>query len=147
MKRKLLVIFFIAIFLTIIIYKETPKKINILYIGEIDYLEKINYKKYDRFLYDNITFKELTNSIKNNDYIIFKNKKIYLNQLISKSSLIIIGANNIEYNKYCLNKELNIDLYKKKNNAYKKEISKKISKISSSKIIFLDNYCKNQNRN
>ena len=147
MKRKLLVIFFIAIILTIIIYKITPKEKIILYIGEIDFLNNIKYKKYNRFLYDNITYKELTNSIKNNDFIIYKNQKIYLNQLISKSSLIIIGANNIEYNKYCNNKNLNIDLYNKNINNYKNKINKKIKKISSAKILFLDNYCKNQNIN
>ena len=125
MKRKLLVIFFIAIISTLFIYKIKPKEKNILFIGEIDYINKLEYKKYNRFLYDNITYKELTNSIKNNDFIIYKNQKIYLNQLISKSSLIIIGANNIEYNKYCNNKNLNIDLYNKNINNYKNKINKK----------------------
>lgn len=141
MKRILLVIFFIAIIFSIIIYNNKPTREKILFIGEKEYLENIRYNKYDKFLYDNINYKELINSIKNNDYIIIKNRKIYLNQLISDSDIILIGVNNIEYNKKCNNKNFNKEQYDKKLNIDKKYLINLIKKISYSKIIIIDNYC------
>ena len=141
MKRILLVIFFIAIIFSIIIYNNKPTREKILFIGEKEYLENIRYKKYDKFLYDNINYKELINSIKNNDYIIIKNRKIYLNQLISDADIVLIGVNNIEYNKKCNNKNFNREQYDKKLNIDKKYLINLIKKISYSKIIIIDNYC------
>lgn len=141
MKRILLVIFFIAIIFSIIIYNNKPTREKILFIGEKEYLENIRYNKYEKFLYDNINYKELINSIKNNDYIIIKNRKIYLNQLISDSDIILIGVNNIEYNKKCNNKNFNKEQYDKKLNIDKKYLINLIKKISYSKIIIIDNYC------
>lgn len=141
MKRILLVIFFIAIIFSIIIYNNKPTREKILFIGEKEYLENIRYNKYDKFLYDNINYKELINSIKNNDYIIIKNRKIYLNQLISDADIILIGVNNIEYNKKCNNKKFNREQYDKKLNIDKKYLINLIKKISYSKIIIIDNYC------
>lgn len=141
MKRILLVIFFIAIIFSIIIYNNKPTREKILFIGEKEYLENIRYNKYDKFLYDNINYKELINSIKNNDYIIIKNRKIYLNQLISDADIVLIGVNNIEYNKKCNNKNFNREQYDKKLNIDKKYLINLIKKISYSKIIIIDNYC------
>ena len=141
MKRILLVIFFIAIIFSIIIYNNKPTREKILFIGEKEYLENIRYNIYDKFLYDNINYKELINSIKNNDYIIIKNRKIYLNQLISDADIILIGVNNIEYNKKCNNKNFNREQYDKKLNIDKKYLINLIKKISYSKIIIIDNYC------
>lgn len=141
MKRILLVIFFIAIIFSIIIYNNKPTREKILFIGEKEYLEIIRYNKYDKFLYDNINYKELINSIKNNDYIIIKNRKIYLNQLISDADIVLIGVNNIEYNKKCNNKNFNREQYDKKLNIDKKYLINLIKKISYSKIIIIDNYC------
>ncbi len=145
MKRKLLVIFFIAVISSLLIYKNKQSEENILYIGEREYLDEINYKKYDKFLYDNITYKELINSIKNNDYITVKNKKIYLNQLISNADIIIIGANNIEYNKNCNNERLNMNYYNKKIENNKHELTKLLNKITASKIEILKNTCQKKN--
>ena len=141
MKRILLVIFFIAIIFSIIIYNNKPTREKILFIGEKEYLENIRYNIYDKFLYDNINYKELINSIKNNDYIIIKNRKIYLNQLISDADIVLIGVNNIEYNKKCNNKNFNREQYDKKLNIDKKYLINLIKKISYSKIIIIDNYC------
>ena len=141
MKRILLVIFFIAIIFSIIIYNNKPTREKILFIGEKEYLENNRYNKSDKFLYDNINYKELINSIKNNDYIIIKNRKIYLNQLISDADIVLIGVNNIEYNKKCNNKNFNREQYDKKLNIDKKYLINLIKKISYSKIIIIDNYC------
>ena len=141
MKKILLVIFFFALISSIMIYKNRPIKEKVLFIGEKEYLKDINYDKYDVFLYDNITFKQLINSIKNNDYIIIKNKKVYLNQLLANSNKILIGVNNIEYNKKCNNKEINIQTYNNRIELYKKELLNILEKMSYSKIIIMDNYC------
>ena len=113
MKRKLLVIFFIAIISSLFIYKFSPKRKEVLYIGEKEYLNDIKYSNFKKYLYDNITYKELINSIDNNDYIVLKNRRVYLNQLLSDSDLIIIGANNIEYNKRCNQKNTNKKYYQR----------------------------------
>jgi hypothetical protein len=76
MKIKLLVIFFFVSIISILIFKYYEKEEeNILYIGEKKYLNSINYNYYNLFLYDNITYKELINRIKDNDYIISKIKE------------------------------------------------------------------------
>ena len=146
MKRKLLVIFFIAIIISLLIYNKYENKENkVLYIGEKDYIGNINYN--DKFLYDNITFKQLLNSIKNNDYYILKNKKIFLNQLIKDSNIIIINANNVEYNKKCNKNSNNNDYYQYYLEKNKKELINTLKKITSAKINILDNNCKNKSLN
>ena len=139
MKNKLLVIFFIAIFFSILIYFCFKKENNkILLLGEYSNINNINRENVTTFLYDNITYKELINAIKNNDYIIVKNKKVYLNQLINSSSKIIIFANNNEYIKRC-NK--NNDKYLITLEKYKNNLRKIISKISNAEVIFISNSC------
>ena len=55
--------------------------------------------------------------------------------------IILIGVNNIEYNKKCNNKNFNREQYDKKLNIDKKYLINLIKKISYSKIIIIDNYC------
>ena len=133
MKKKILVIFLFAIIISLSIYKCSFKKIEkILVVGE----EKLSLKNnnIDYFLYDNITYKELINSIKLNDYITIKNNKKYLNQLINSSSTIYITANKST----CI----------KRNNLNDIEISNLqkliniIKKISFADVIII-NYCNN----
>ena len=148
MKIKILVIFILSILLTIVIYYLTIDKTkNILYIGETNNI--INYKDYEinTFLYDNITYKELIKSIKNNDNIVIKNKKIYLNQLVNKADFIIISINNIEYNKKCKKEGYIINKYNKLINNYKIELISVIKKISSGKVIIVENNCDNNRNN
>ena len=150
MKKILLVIFFFAIILSIIIYKLNVKENNnLLVLGDNyllykknSYIDKIDDKyKISAFTYDNITYKELINCIKSNDYIIVKNKKIYLNQLIASANIIIINANNKEYDNKCkknkrIQEQYNIQLEKEMNN-----LSNIIKKISSAKVIIIKNSC------
>ena len=133
--KKILVIFLFATISIFLIYKTCFKKNNnILIVGE----ENINLdsKKFliNTFLYDDITYKELNKCIKNNDYIIIKDKKVYLNQLISKSKYIIITANKKE----CSRKLKLSD----KNKEQLKKLLETIKKISNSEI-FIINYCHN----
>jgi len=142
MKNKLLVIFFISVFFSILIYNCFHKTNNsILLIGEYnDILLSNKNKNLKTFLYDEITYKELVNSIKNNDYIIVKNKKVYLNQLINNSSYIIVYANNNEYVKKCKNNKIT-ENYKKRLEYNKMELENIIKKISSKNIAFVTNDC------
>ena len=139
MKNNLLVIFFIAVFFSIIIYFCFKKENNkILLLGEYNNIDNISNRNITTFLYDNITYKELINSIKNNDYIIVKNKKVYLNQLISSSSKIIIFAGNNEYIKRC--NKFN-DKYLSYLEKYKSDLKNIINKISDAEVIFINNSC------
>lgn len=153
MKRKLLVIFFLSLIVSFIIYKVTlkPSK-NILFFGEnylikssksyLDYLYEKNYK-INTFTYDNITYKDMLKKIKSNDYIIVKNKKIYLNQLISSSDYLIINANNKEYFNKCKKSKNIISNYNDFINNDINDLYNLIKKISKCKIIVISNYCKN----
>ena len=49
------------------------------------------------FTNDNETYNDIINNIKNNYYIYEKGKKVYLNQKITESDLIILNANNDNY--------------------------------------------------
>ena len=132
MKKILLVIFSFAIVICLIIYKSSiNNKNSILLLGE--YLQ-IDNNNINTFLYNNITYKELINSIKSNDFIIIKNKKVYLNQLIYKSNMIIINANNKEYEKRC--KKGNIYNYNYFTNNNLEHLINIIKRISNSKILF-----------
>ena len=86
MKKILLVIFSLSIIICFIIYSITKRnESNILIVGEINNIFneiKTNKKNINMFLYNKIDYKELKSAIKNNDYIIIKKKKIYLNQLL-----------------------------------------------------------------
>ncbi len=143
MKKIILVIFFFAIIMTIIIYNLfSNKKENILIISEsnyINYIDDFNDYNIKIYKFDNITYKEMINVIKSNDYIKIKNKKIYLNQLIASSDYIIFNINNNEYERNC-KKKYSL-YYSNRLNNYKKELNKILNKMSNSKILYLNNNC------
>lgn len=158
-KNKLLVIFFLSCFFSYIIYNYTlEKRINILVLGD-NYLLNNKYKTYDKYLSDkyynlnslnklftseNSTYKDIINNIKSNYYVYSKNKKIYLNPLITSADVIIVNANNEKYFEKCVKgkniiKNYNNDLIKDID-----ELKKLINKISPAKVIVISNYCYNQ---
>lgn len=159
MKIKILVIFFLALILSFIIYNVTlNNRKSILILGDNHLLDS-NYKTYDKYLYDDLkddivffnelftdenkTYKDIINDIKNNKYVISKNKNIYLNQLISKANIIILNANNSEYFKKCNKSKSIIEEYNKKISNDIDSLIRIINKISTSKIIVIGNYCLN----
>ena len=138
-KIKLIVIFFFAIISILIIYIfRCPKANNILILGEnIDfYNDNYNIRKY---LYDNITYKELINCIKTDEKIIIKNKEVSLNELIANTDYLIINANNVEYLKRCNNKVS--EYYENIINNDKKKLILLLKRITIAKIIIIDNTC------
>lgn len=155
MKNKILVIFFIALIFSVIIYKiNINNKKNILILGDKYYLSS-NYKTYDHFLRDkyynvNIlltdetdTYSKIKEKIINNYSITIKNKKMYLSQEISKANYIIISANNSNYMEKCnKSKKVSYNYIKKINNDIN-DLIYIINKISTSKIIIIDNSCSN----
>lgn len=159
MKIKILVIFFLALIMSFIIYNVTlNNRKSILILGDNHLLDS-NYKTYDKYLYDDLkdnvvffnelfteegkTYKDIINDIKDNKYVVFKNKNIYLNQLISKANIIILNANNSEYFKKCNKSKSIIKEYNKKISNDIDSLIKIINKISTSKIIVIGNYCLN----
>lgn len=155
MKNKILVIFFIALIFSVIIYKiNINNKKNILILGDKYYLSS-NYKTYDYFLRDkyynvNIlltdetdTYSKIKEKIISNYSITIKNKKMYLSQEISKANYIIISANNSNYMEKCnKSKKVSYNYIKKINNDIN-DLINIINKISTSKIIIIDNSCSN----
>ena len=159
MKIKILVIFFLALIMSFIIYNVTlNNRKSILILGDNHLLDS-NYKTYDKYLYDDLkdnvvffnelfteegkTYKDIINDIKDNKYVVFKNKNVYLNQLISKANIIILNANNSEYFKKCNKSKSIIKEYNKKISNDIDSLIKIINKISTSKIIVIGNYCLN----
>ena len=132
--NKILVIFSFGIIMSFIIYKITYKENNNLLIitddiKNIEYINnRINGYNIMNYTYESINYKELEKCILNNDYIIIKDKKVYLNQLIAKSKIVII----------------NINKSNKCNNNYKNKLLKTINRFSSSKIIIIDKVCDNK---
>jgi len=158
--KKILIIFLVSLIFTFIIYKiNYKKKINVTLIGDnnikslsienyISYLNKDSSidKVNDIFTFDYKNYKNIKEDIKNNKYIYYKDKKVYLNQQLSDSEIIILNANNDEYLSKCkksnrILKEYNYKIYKDT-----KEVVELINKISNSKIIILGNYCSNYNK-
>lgn len=155
MKNKILVIFLIALIFSILIYKITiSSKINILILGDKYFLNS-NFKTYDTFLKDkyynvnnllteeNDTYKNIEDKIKSNYSIKIKNKKMYLSQEISKANYIIVSANNKQYNEKCNKSKKITNYYINKTNTEINSLIYIINKISSSKIIIMDNSCSN----
>lgn len=159
MKIKILVIFFLALIMSFIIYNVTlNNRKSILILGDNHLLDS-SYKTYDKYLYDDLkddvvffnelfteegkTYKDIINDIKDNKYVISKNKNVYLNQLISKANIIILNANNSEYFKKCNKSKSIIEEYNKKISNDIDSLIKIINKISTSKIIVIGNYCLN----
>lgn len=153
MKKKLLVIFFLLCIILAFIYnKYKYDKINVLLLGDSQIINsKHNYLEYfddkykiNTFLFDNITYNELYKSIKNNNKKVIKNKDVYLNQLISKSNMIIINANNNEYFNKCKKSNNIINNYNEILSESINQLVNLIKKISKSKVIVIGNYCKNK---
>lgn len=152
MKKKILVIFFIALILSIIIYNIFNNKIkNILLISDNNEINDIILNKYKEdynvnlYTYNNITYKELIDNIKNNDSKIVKNEKIYLNQLISSADIIIINVNNNEYFNKCKKSNNIIENYDRILSMNINDLDYILKKISHAKIYIVGNYCKNKN--
>ena len=160
-KNNILVIFFLSCFLSFIIYKyNVDHRISVLILGDNKLLNS-KYKTYDTYLKDylsfkmdfvdssfvseNKTYKDLINNIKNNYYVVSKNKRIYLNQMISKSDYIILNANNNEYLDKCNKSTKIIENYDNKIENEIFSLIEIINKISTAKIIVISNYCKNHN--
>ena len=125
--KKILVIFLLSTISTIIIYNSYyDKKENILIICDNNYILDEKIVKNNNILfykYDNVNYKELINSIKSNEGYISKRKKIYLNQLISKTDYlyIIISSSG----------KCNTDIYKN-------QLISIIKRISNSKITIIN---------
>ncbi|MBR4178069.1 MAG: hypothetical protein IKR57_01815 [Bacilli bacterium] len=145
-KIKLLVIFFFAIFFAIFIYKYTYNESkNVLLLGENIKIDASSYKL-KKYLYNNITYKELIKCIKNDEKIVMKNKNISLNELIASSDYLILNVNNVEYLKKC--NDLKINNYYKSNILKEKELLLKLlKKITTAKIIIIDNTCEKKEYN
>ena len=141
--KKILAVFFLAVVLSFIIYKITYKENDyILIIGENDnytqtIIKDLSNNKIQTFLYDNITYKELIKAIKNNDYVIIKDKKIYLNQLIASSKNIIIYAGNKDY----CNRNKITSTYKNNRERDILELKELINKFSSASVNVIENKC------
>ena len=163
MKIKILVIFFLALIFSFIIYDVTlTNRKSILMLGD-NHLTNNEYKTYDKYLYDDLkndvvffnelftlyknNYKDIINDIKNNKYVVSKNKKIYLNQLISKSNIIILNANNEEYFNKCNKSDSILKEYDKKIYDDLNNLINVINKISTAKIIIIGNYCINKDNN
>ncbi len=163
MKIKILVIFFLALIFSFIIYDVTlTNRKSILMLGD-NHLTNNEYKTYDKYLYDDLkndvvffnelftldknNYKDILNDIKNNKYVVSKNKKIYLNQLISKSNIIILNANNEEYFNKCNKSDSILKEYDKKIYDDLNNLINVINKISTAKIIIIGNYCINKDNN
>ena len=159
-KNKLLVIFFLSCLLSYIIYNYTiNNRINVLVLGD-NHLINSKYKTYDKYLLDkyynindfnklfttdNGTYKDIINNIKNNYFIYEKGKKVYLNQKITESDLIILNANNDNYFEKCSKGK---SIIKKYNESVIEDINSLkeiISKISAAKVIVRSNYCYTDN--
>lgn len=158
MKNKILVIFFLALICSIFIYKTTlNNKTNILILGDKYFLNS-NFKTYDAFLKDkyynvnslfaeeNETYDKIINKIKTNYSMKIKNKREYLNQKIASSTHIILSSNNKQNDEKCKNNRVS-NYYLKKTNEDIANLVKLIEKISTAKIIIIDNSCSNSNLN
>ena len=142
MKKNILsVIFFLLCILCIIIYRKFDNSnLDYIFIGDSDIYYKNNFK-YEKYLYDSISYKSLKDNILSNDYKVIKEKNIYLNQVISNSDVLILSTNNFSYFNKCKKSSRIIDEY---DDILEKDIESLvdvISKISNAKIYVLGNYC------
>lgn len=148
MKKNILpVIFFLLCFLSFFIYKKFNKNnLDILYIGDNSVYNMLISSfelSVNKYTYDSVTYKDIENNIKLNDSKIVKNKNIYLNQLISKSDILIMSANNFKYKNKCKKNERIIKEYD--DIVYSEILSlyNVIDKISDAKVYIIGNECFN----
>ena len=156
-KINILVIFLFACLSVFLIYKKYYKKENkILILGDNNLIEITNYnylnnlkKNYKNINTDFISnykkYYDIENDIKNNLYIYNKGSKIYLNQEISNSNIIIISANNFNYAFRCGKNNRIIDEYNNENYIYLNNLINTIKRISDAKVIIMGNYCTHYN--
>ena len=147
--KKISVIFFLLCIIAFLIFnKFNLDNINVLYLGDnniyYDYILNLDKYNIDRYLYDNVLYQDIINDIKDNSFKIIKAKNIYLNQKISNSDVIILSANNFEYNNKCKKIDRVIDDYDRIIENDINELVSIINKISNSKIIVIGNYCNNK---
>ena len=122
----------------IIEYKENK---SILILGENIDLNINNYY-IQKYLYDNITYKELIKIIIKDEQIIIKGKESSLNQLLNNYEIIVLNVNNKEYQKKCRTNSLS-NKYINNINKNKSELLYYLKRITNSKIIIIDNSCDN----
>jgi hypothetical protein len=152
MKYKLSVIFFLLCLILFIIYnKFDERELNILYIGDSRTFEILNFElegyKLNKYLFDNVTYKEIKNNINNNSYKIVKEKYVYLNREIGKSDVIIFNANNFEYKLKCSRTSRIVEEYNMKVNNDVDDLVKYLNSMVNSKIIIIGNHCGSYNFN
>lgn len=142
-KNKLSVIFFLLCILSFLIYKRFDSaKLKFLYIGDSEtYYE--NSFNYDKYIYDNINYKNIYVNIINNDHKIIKGKNLYLNQLISGSDIIILNANTFEFANKCKKNTRIIGEYDKIIFEDLEKLVDLINRISDAKVYVIGNYCFN----
>ena len=151
MKNKLPVIFLLLCLISYLIFKKfDSNNLKVLYIGDaltynsiVSYLNSFDTNKY---IYDNITYKEINNDIKTNSYRVIKDELLYLNQLIGNADVIVLNANNFKYMLKCRKNERIITEY---NDILKKELDlliKSINMITETEIFVIGNYCNNYNQ-
>ena len=150
-KKKILVIFFISIIVSYLIYNKFNDNINnILIISDNENIRNNIFNQFNKeyninmYNYDDITYKQLIKNIKENDNKIIKENIIYLNQLISSSNIIFININNSEYFNKCKKSDNIIINYDKTLEDDINSLYEILSKISHAKIYIIGNYCKNK---
>lgn len=146
MKYKLSVIFFILCFvLYFIYYKFDDSNINVLYIGDsitfYDLDDKLSEYNITSYLFDNITYDELNMYVKNNHFKVIKDKYVYLNQLIRKSDILILNANNFDYRLKCRRNDRIVEEYNLKVSKDINNLIDSINSITNTKTIIIGNYC------
>ncbi len=147
--KKILIIFLFAFLMAILIYKKYDiKEIRVLIIGEkLDIYKYTDYFKYNYnsdFIEDNVTYKKLINYIENNKNIYKKGNRLFLNQLILDSDIIIINSNYNNYKMACNKNRRILEEYIDREFKYYLELKNKISHITNAKIIVIGNYCDNK---
>ena len=146
MKYKISVIFLVLCFVLYLIYcKFDNSNTNVLYIGDsntfYDISKKLGNYYINSYLFDDVTYDELKRYVKNNHYKIVKDKYIYLNQLIRKSDILILNANNFDYKMKCRRNDRIIEEYNLKVNKDINMLIDSINSISNIKTIVIGNYC------
>ena len=150
--KKISVIFFLLCLISILIFNKFKKEnINILYIGDnrvfYNYIKNIEYYDVNRYTYDNILYSKIEDEIKSNSYKIIKDKEVFLNQLISKSDIVILSANNFEYKNKCRKSNRILNDYDNNISDDINNLVRTINKISRAKVIILGNTCGNKKYN
>jgi hypothetical protein len=159
MKIKLLVIFFFISFFSYLIYNNADNERKYITIIGDDFLFSYTKNTYDNYLYkhlkDNhklkevnklftseyLTYKEIINNIKDNYYLVEKNKNTYLNTTLSSADYIIINMQNLSFFEKCNKNESVVKNYIDNQFLSFNDMINLINKLSKAEIIFIGNYC------